>query len=164
MLDRVCFGFARLPRTMRATFLVVASATLLLGCWTVDHGRMSEKAVVPSLARLWSICFGLDCYPLRSIRQFCWRRSTSSVAGCLLEPHSDPDLVLSPVLVRRFGAIGVLSATIISYLLCVILPQTWDVRRVLRGRYLKRKTEEEGSIEEVLSGACLITQHSDFRK
>jgi len=72
------------------------------------------------------------------------------------------NLVLSIVFVRRFGAIGVLSATIVSYLLCIILPQTWEVRRILRGRYLKAKIEEEDSIEEVLSGTFLTSQHSDF--
>jgi hypothetical protein len=37
-------------------------------------------------------------------------------------------------------------ALIVSYLLFVILPQTWEVRRILSGRYLKVKTEQKGSL------------------
>ncbi len=59
------------------------------------------------------------------------------------------NLVLSVVLVKRYGPIGVLSATIISYLLFIVLPQTWEVRRILRGRYLKPQMEQVEPIPEV---------------
>lgn len=54
------------------------------------------------------------------------------------------NLVLSVVA----GPIGVLVATIVSYLLFVI-PQTWEVRRIPSGRYLKVKAKQKGLIEEV---------------
>ena len=57
--------------------------------------------------------------------------------------------MLSIVLAQRIEAIGVLSATIIFYLLFFVPLQSWEVRRILDGRYLKVKTEEEGPIEEV---------------
>jgi O-antigen/teichoic acid export membrane protein len=48
------------------------------------------------------------------------------------------NLVLSVVLVQRMGAMGVLLSTIVSYLVFIILPQTWEVRRILRGKYLRQ--------------------------
>jgi hypothetical protein len=33
------------------------------------------------------------------------------------------------------GALGVILATIVSYLLFIIAPQEWEVRNILRGRY-----------------------------
>jgi O-antigen/teichoic acid export membrane protein len=47
------------------------------------------------------------------------------------------NLVLSIVLVQQIGALGVIAATIVSYLLFVLAPQSWEVRRILKGRYLE---------------------------
>ena len=46
------------------------------------------------------------------------------------------NVVLSIVLVRRIGAVGVISGTIASYLLVLIIPQTFIVRSVWRGDLL----------------------------
>jgi O-antigen/teichoic acid export membrane protein len=153
---------------MRATFatlLTVTSAALMLGFagrWII--GLWAGKAAVPGLALLWCMCFWAVLYSIctnqAALLAATQRLRLQAAMGTLAAILS---LVLSVVLVKRYGPIGVLSATI-SYLLFIVLPQTWEVRRILRGRYLKVKIEEEGSIEEVLSGACLITQHSDFRK
>ncbi len=117
-------------RIMRATFaivLTVSSAVLLLGFagrWIISV--WAGKAAVPGRALLW-LLLQTGCSSLTAIM----------------------NLVLSVVLAHRLGPIGVLLATIVSYLLFVILPQTWEVRRILSGRYLKVKTEHEGPIEEV---------------
>jgi O-antigen/teichoic acid export membrane protein len=151
-------------RIMRATFLVVTSIGLLLGFagqWII--GVWAGTASVPSSTLLWSMCFwavllsiAVNQSTLLAATQRLQLQAVYSSLTAIL------NLVLSIVFVRRFGAIGVLSATIVSYLLCIILPQTWEVRRILRGRYLKAKIEEEDSIEEVLSGTFLTSQHSDF--
>ena len=46
------------------------------------------------------------------------------------------NLLLSIYLVQRIGAEGVILATILSFALFMIVPQAWEVRRVLNGRYL----------------------------
>jgi O-antigen/teichoic acid export membrane protein len=150
-------------RVMRATLVTVGVGSLLLGFagrWII--GLWAGKAAVPGLALLWCMCFWAVLYSictnqaalLAATQRLRLQAAMGTLAAIL-------NLVLSVVLVKRFGPIGVLSATIISYLLFIVLPQTWEVRRILRGRYLRAKAEE-GSIEEVLSGALLTTQHSDF--
>jgi O-antigen/teichoic acid export membrane protein len=136
---------------MRATFLVVTSAALLLGFagqWII--GAWAGKAAVPSSALLWSMCFWAVLLSI-TVNQATLLAATQRVQFQAVYASFTAilNLVLSIVLVQRFGAIGVLSATIISYLLCVILPQTWDVRRVLRGRYLKAQMEQVEPIPEV---------------
>jgi O-antigen/teichoic acid export membrane protein len=138
-------------RIMRATLLVVTSAALLLGFsgrWII--GIWAGKAAVPSSALLWSMCFWAVLLSI-TVNQATLLAATQRVQfqAVYASLTAILNLVLSIVLVQRFGAIGVLSATIISYLLCVILPQTWDVRRVLRGRYLKAQMEHVESIPEV---------------
>lgn len=46
------------------------------------------------------------------------------------------NLIFSIILIQRIGAIGVLVATIGSYLVFILAPQGWEVRRILRGKYL----------------------------
>jgi O-antigen/teichoic acid export membrane protein len=139
---------------MRATFatlLTVTSSALVLGLagkWII--GVWAGKAAVPSSALLWSMCFWAVLLSI-PVNQATLLAATQRVQFQAVYASFTAilNLVLSIVLVRRFGAIGVLSATIISYLLCVILPQTWDVRRVLRGRYLKAQMGHVEPIPEV---------------
>ena len=46
------------------------------------------------------------------------------------------NLVLSIHLVKSMGVEGVILSTVLSFLAVMILPQEWEVRRVLQGRYL----------------------------
>jgi O-antigen/teichoic acid export membrane protein len=46
------------------------------------------------------------------------------------------NLLLSIHLVKTMGVEGVILSTILSFLIVMIGPQAWEVRRVLRGRYL----------------------------
>ncbi len=48
------------------------------------------------------------------------------------------NLGLSIHLVTRIGAQGVILASLVSFLLFMVIPQAWEVRRVLAGRYLRR--------------------------
>jgi len=138
-------------RTMRITFLVVTSAALLLGFtgrWIIS--AWAGKAAVPSLTLLWSMCFWtvLLCIAYNQATLLAATQRLQLQAVCSIFAAT-LNLVLSIVLVQRVGAIGVLSATIISYLICIILPQSWEVRRTLSGRYLKNKISLEKPPEEV---------------
>jgi O-antigen/teichoic acid export membrane protein len=46
------------------------------------------------------------------------------------------NLALSILWIRKIGPVGVLLATIVSYLVFICGPQTWEVRRILRGDFL----------------------------
>jgi O-antigen/teichoic acid export membrane protein len=126
-------------RVMRATLLTVVSAALLLGFsgqWII--GLWAGKGAVPNLSLLWGMCFWvvLFCFTvnqsaLLAATQRLQLQAVCSTLTAIL------NLVLSVVLVKHYGAIGVLSATIISYLLFIVLPQSWEVRRILHGRYLE---------------------------
>ncbi len=138
-------------RIMRATLLIVTPAALLVGFagrWIISV--WAGKAAVPNPGLLWGMCFWalllaitVNQAALLAATQRLQLQAVCSVLTAIL------NLVLSIALVQRIGAIGVLSATIISYLLFVVLPQSWEVRRILHGRYLTVKSEEEGPIEEV---------------
>jgi O-antigen/teichoic acid export membrane protein len=136
---------------MRATVLTVSSAALLLGFagrWIISV--WAGKAAVPGSALLWGMCFLIVLLTI-TINQAALLAATQRLllqAVCA-SLTAMLNLVLSVVLVHRLGPVGVLLATIVSYLLFVILPQTWEVRRTLSGRYLKVKTKQEGPIEEV---------------
>ncbi len=126
-------------RVMRATLLTVTSAALLLGFtgqWII--GIWAGKGAVPGSSLLWGMCFWtvLFCFTvnqsaLLAATQRLQLQAVCSTLTAIL------NLVLSVVLVKHYGAIGVLSATVISYLLFIVLPQSWEVRRILHGRYLE---------------------------
>jgi O-antigen/teichoic acid export membrane protein len=138
-------------RIMRVTVLTVSSAALFLGFagrWIIN--AWAGKEAVPGPGLLWGMCLWIVLLTI-TINQAALMAATqrlqlqavySSLTAIL-------NLVLSVLLVHRLGAIGVLLATIVSYLLFVILPQTWEVRRILGGRYLKAKTEQKIPVEEV---------------
>ena len=46
------------------------------------------------------------------------------------------NLALSIHWVKTMGAAGVVLATIVSYLIFIVVVQTWEVRRILRGDFL----------------------------
>jgi len=137
-------------RIMRATVFTVTFAALFLGLtgrWII--GIWAGATAVPSSALLWGMCFWVillaitvnQAALLAAAQQIGWQAVFATLTAIL-------NLVLSIWLVRRFGTIGVLSGTVISYLLLVVIPQTWVVRRTLRGRYLKLTVQRE-PVEEV---------------
>ena len=50
------------------------------------------------------------------------------------------NLLLSIYLVQRIGTEGVILATILSFAIFMVVPQAWEVKRVLRGQYLQPAT------------------------
>ncbi len=51
------------------------------------------------------------------------------------------NLLLSIALVQRMGAEGVILSTVCSFLIFMVVPQAWEVKRVLSGRYLAASTK-----------------------
>jgi O-antigen/teichoic acid export membrane protein len=131
-------AYRRIMRATFATVLTVSSAALLLGFagrWIISV--WAGKAAVPGSALLWGMCFWIVLLTI-TINQGALLAATqhlqlqtiySSLAAVL-------NLILSIVLVQHLGAIGVLLATIISYLVFIVFPATWQIRQILQGRYL----------------------------
>jgi len=126
-------------RIMRATVLTVIPAALFLGFagrWIISV--WAGKAAVPSSALLWGMCFWTVLLAI-TVNQGALLAATqhlqlqtiySSVAAIV-------NLILSIVLVQHIGTAGVLLGTILSYVLFIIFPATWQIRQILQGRYLK---------------------------
>jgi O-antigen/teichoic acid export membrane protein len=125
-------------RIMRATVLTVIPAALVLGFagrWVI--GLWAGKAAVPGSVLLWGMCFWIVLLSI-TVNQGALLAATqhirlqaicSSLAAVL-------NLILSIVLVQHLGATGVLLGTIISYLVFIVFPTTWQIRQILQGRYL----------------------------
>jgi O-antigen/teichoic acid export membrane protein len=126
-------------RIMRATVLTVIPTALFLGFagrWII--GIWAGEAAVPGSVLLWGMCFWTVLLAI-TVNQGTLLAATqhlqlqtiySSLAAVL-------NLILSIVLVRRIGATGVLLATVISYLVFIVSPATWQIRQILQGRYLR---------------------------
>lgn len=138
-------------RVMRATLLTVISVALLLGFagrWIISI--WAGKIAVPSWTLLWGMCFWavllavtINQAALLAATQRLLLQAVCATLTAIL------NLVLSIVLVQRIGAIGVLLGTVSSYLLLVILPQTFEVRRILRGKYLPKRGIDAEPLPEV---------------
>jgi len=125
-------------RIMRATVLTVIPTALFLGFagrWII--GLWAGKAAVPGPVLLWGMCFWIVLLSitlnqgalLAATQQIHWQAIYSSLAAVL-------NLLLSIALVQHIGVNGVLLGTIISYVVFIIFPATWQIRRILQGRYL----------------------------
>ena len=117
--------------------------------WAMDYRHLGWRDGRSQLRFAMGMCFWVillaitvnQAALLAAAQQIGWQAVFATLTAIL-------NLVLSIWLVRRFGTIGVLSGTVISYLLLVVIPQTWVVRRTLRGRYLKLTVQRE-PVEEV---------------
>lgn len=124
---------------MRATLLTVGSAALVLGV----GGRLiirvwAGHTAVPGAALLWSMCLWSVLLSITvnqaALMAATQRLQLQTVAAVCA---ASANIALSIVLVQRMGAIGVILATISSYVVFIIFPQTWEIGRILRGRYMK---------------------------
>jgi len=125
-------------RIMRGTVFSVGVAALILGVIGRPIIRLwAGPAAVPGAGLLWTMCFWavlvsitVNQAALMAATQRLKLQAFSSTLAAAL------NLWLSIVLVQRMGAMGVLLATIVSYLLLILAPQAFEVRRILSGRYL----------------------------
>jgi O-antigen/teichoic acid export membrane protein len=156
-------------RILLATVVTVIPTTLFFGFagrWII--GLWAGKAAVPGSVLLWGMCFWTVLLSI-TLNQGALLAATqhlrlqtiySSLAAAL-------NLILSIVLVQHLGTTGVLLATIISYLVFIVLPATWQIRQILQGRYLnpnsvqrKREVQADGiesiGVSPVLPGDAYI--------
>ena len=135
-------------RIMRATLLTVGSAALFLGVagrWVIHV--WAGHAAVPGAALLWSMCLWSVLLSITvnqaALMAATQRLQLQTVAAVLA---AAANIVLSIVLVQKMGAIGVILATIASYIVFIIFPQTWEIGRILKGRYLKPREIPDGAL------------------
>ncbi len=125
-------------RVMHMTLIGVGGAAAILvgtGRWII--GVWATRSAVPALSLLilmaaWSVTLSVTVNQaslLAATQRLRLQAATSSLAACV-------NLLGTIFLVQRYGSTGVITATLVSYLVCIVLPQSWEVRNILRGRYL----------------------------
>jgi O-antigen/teichoic acid export membrane protein len=126
-------------RIMNATILAVgltAGGIGLLGRQVIRIWAGPEA--VPGAALLWSMCFWAVLVSI-TINQALLMAATQRIQlqAVTASLAAVTNLIFSIILVQRLGAMGVLIATIGSYIVFIIAPQEWEVRRILKGRYVE---------------------------
>lgn len=119
---------------------VVALLMGLLGQWVIRV--WTGGVVIPSHLLLWLMAF------------FAFLMTTTTNQALLLAAvgrlrleavvavlAAVSNLLLSVYLVQRVGAEGVILSTILSFAVFMVIPQAWEVKRVLRGHYLQPQTD-----------------------
>ena len=126
-------------RSLRHKTLIAVGVTALLmgllGQWVIRI--WTAGVVVPSHLLLWLMAL------------FAFLMSTTSNQALLLAAvgrlrleatvavlAAVANLLLSVYLVQRIGAEGVILSTILSFAIFMVVPQAWEINRVLRGHYL----------------------------
>lgn len=126
-------------RIMQGTLLAVGAAALLIGAFGRPIIRLwAGPAAVPSSGLLWLMALWVvllsytvnQATLLAATRRIQIQSISSALAAVV-------NLILSIVLVQRIGSLGVLLGTTVSYVLFVLAPQGYEVRRVLRGTFLR---------------------------
>ena len=129
--------FAWMRRAFRlmmrgAVALNAGSALLLVAVgrplvrWWVGEAAVPSRALLAAMA-LWAVISG--CMTVESCLLAAVGRTHQQ--GVLSVVAAAVNLGLSIVLVQRIGAVGVISGTILSYLLVLVVPQSLMVRAVL---------------------------------
>lgn len=136
-------AYARLDYVwMRRTFHMAIRATLALNVacaaalvlfgktairWWAGPAAVPSSALLAAMA-LWAVISGfmtMESCLLAAVSRTRGQGLLSVVAAAV-------NLVLSVVLVRHIGAVGVIAGTVLSYLLVLVVPQSLIVRDVLR--------------------------------
>ena len=127
------------------TLIGVGAAALLIGIF----GRLLIRlwigqAAVPGVELLWLMALFAFIMSVTSnqalLLSATGRVRLEATVGVLA---AAVNLVFSLRLVRIMGVEGVILSTILSFLIVMIGPQAWEVRRVLRGHYLPAPSVEE---------------------
>lgn len=125
-------------RIMNGSIFAVGLVALGIGLFGRQIIRIwAGPVAVPNAALLWSMCFWAVLVSV-TINQALLMAATQRIQlqAITASLAAVANLIASIILVQRIGAIGVLVATIGSYLIFILAPQEWEVRRILRGRYL----------------------------
>lgn len=128
---------AWIRRSFRLNFAIGLSTTVALamplvifGQWIIGH--WAGSVAVPQGALLFWMAVWSTIYAV-SVAQACVLIGASRLKGQITYTlvAASVNLALSVLLVRKVGTVGVILSTIIAYLVCIIGPQTLEVRRAL---------------------------------
>lgn len=138
---------------VRKTLLAVSGAALFLGLVGRPFIRLwtGSGADVPSAPLLWTMAAWAVLVSVTT-NQALLLTATGRLrleAGVAVLA-AIVNLFLSIYLVQRIGSIGVILSTIVSFAVCMVGPQQWEVRRVLRGEFLRTPVSPGLIAEEVL--------------
>lgn len=121
----------------RRIFVVVAALAVLLALVGPKLIRLwAGPSAVPSSRLLWLMAayVVLNCITtnqallLTATRRLRLEASAAVLAAAV-------NILLTIRLVQNFGSDGVMMGTLVSFATCMVLPQAWEVGRVLNGRY-----------------------------
>jgi len=136
----------------RTTLGLVSLSAIMLAAFGRTIIRLwAGPAAVPSSLLLWTlavwtvvVCSTTNQALLMTATKQLRVATISAITAAIA------NLTLSIYLVKRMGAEGVILATVISFLVFMIVPQGMEVRRILRGDFLPAAKDGE-------AGACPIT-------
>jgi O-antigen/teichoic acid export membrane protein len=115
-----------------ASTLVLALPLVLFGRWII--GKWAGSAAVPPAGLLlWMGIWSLIYSAMNS--QSCVLASSGRVKIQMIYSvvAAGVNLILSIILVQRIGLTGVIMGTVGAYLICVVVPQSIEVERSMRG-------------------------------
>lgn len=141
-------------RTYRGTrqrvLTAVGIASMVVGLFGRSIIRVwTAGAVVPGGALIWLMAifaFVMACTNQQALLLAAVERLKLEATVAVLAAAAN--LCGSILLIQRIGVNGVILSTLASFLLFMILPQAWEVRRVLQGRFLKQGA---GTVESAAS-------------
>jgi O-antigen/teichoic acid export membrane protein len=125
---------------MRKTMFIVAASAILIGLLGRPVIRFwTGSGAVPPSHLLWTMALWAVLVTFTSNQALLLTATGRlQVAATVAIIAAITNLALSIYLVQRIGAEGVILATIFSFAIFMVLPQAWEVKRVLGGRFLPR--------------------------
>jgi O-antigen/teichoic acid export membrane protein len=117
---------------------VVAMAIVLALTGRLIIRVWATQAAVPPTSLLWLMAAWAVMYSFTT-NQACLLAATRRIGlqAIMASATALMDIVLSIYLVKRMGPTGAIIGTLASYLVFIIVPQAWEVRNILRGRYMR---------------------------
>jgi O-antigen/teichoic acid export membrane protein len=134
-LDWIKSTYKRVRQVTIVVLAIGCGAMLLVGR---DIIRIwAGPAAVPTVPLMWLMCVWIVIYAFTT-NQSCLMGATQRVwKQAIVGPLAAiANLILSIVWVKSIGPTGVLLATIVSYLIFIVVVQAWEVRKILRGDFL----------------------------
>jgi O-antigen/teichoic acid export membrane protein len=149
-------------RSFRLNFRIALLSTaalalplVLFGRWLID--KWAGKAAVPSQALLlwmgiWSVIY------VAMSTQSCLLASTGRLKAQMVYSMlaAIVNLLLSITLVQRIGLTGVIMGTVGAFLICVVLPQTLQVKSILYGSDIESGSNTLGREDDPHSHNCSV--------
>jgi O-antigen/teichoic acid export membrane protein len=126
-------------RVRRFTVIALAAGCTIM----LFEGRSiiriwAGPAAVPTTSLVWLMCVWIAIFAF-SNNQSCLMMATNRVGKqAVLGPLAAlVNLGLSILWVKTIGPVGVLLATVLSYLVFIVAMQSWEVKRIMRGDFLQ---------------------------